>query len=444
MRSKAVAALCAVLGMCPAFAQSGDQTAIQWVASHAVPVRTVEISDDDADLLPIKSAIGASRVVALGEATHGTHQPLAFRNRLFRFLVERMGFTGIALESGFSESINARAFIERGVGNAETAARTGFPGLAGYAETIELVQWMRNHNAIASSAGHAGVRLYGIDIPAGGRLGGARVALDAALAFLSSADREAAKAIQDSLGDDIPAAADGGLGSLSPEAQMKYEAVLENLERAVHGRRRALVALSSAADYRWAVQNLEVARQLARCLQLTPPKSADIGAWMAAETCRDAAMADNVQWALKNEGVKGRVLVFAHTGHVLNSKDDGRRWANVASPERAPLMGFHLRRMFGDDLYIIAMSAATTSGGFRAAKPVEDDSMEKVLAAGGLPMMFLDIRSARQDAEMHAWLSETRSIGATVDAHTLITPAIAADAFFFVRTLTPACRPAAD
>ena len=56
---------------------------------------------------------------------HGAHEPLAFRNRLFRFLVERMGFTAIALESGFTESISARSFIEGGEGNAETAARTG-------------------------------------------------------------------------------------------------------------------------------------------------------------------------------------------------------------------------------------------------------------------------------------------------------------------------------
>jgi erythromycin esterase-like protein len=55
---------------------------------------------------------------------HGAHEPLAFRNRL-SFLVERMGFTAIELESGFTESISARSFIERGEGDAETATRTG-------------------------------------------------------------------------------------------------------------------------------------------------------------------------------------------------------------------------------------------------------------------------------------------------------------------------------
>ena len=38
-----------------------------------------------------------AHVVAFGEPTHGAHEPLEARNRLFRFLVERMGFTAIAL-----------------------------------------------------------------------------------------------------------------------------------------------------------------------------------------------------------------------------------------------------------------------------------------------------------------------------------------------------------
>ena len=93
-----------------------------------LPVATVDPQANESDLLPLESAIGAARVVALGEPTHGVHEPLAFRNRLFRFLVERMGFTAIALESGFTESISARSFIEGGEGDAETAARTGLSG----------------------------------------------------------------------------------------------------------------------------------------------------------------------------------------------------------------------------------------------------------------------------------------------------------------------------
>jgi erythromycin esterase len=83
---------------------------------------------------------------------HGAREPLAFRNRLIRFPVERMGFTAIALESGFTDSISARSFIERGDGDAEAATRTGLSGWLGrYLQSRELVQWMRDYNAAAVS-----------------------------------------------------------------------------------------------------------------------------------------------------------------------------------------------------------------------------------------------------------------------------------------------------
>ena len=113
--------------------------------------------------------IGTARVVALGGLMHGAHEPVAFRpvafrNWLFRFLVERMGFTAIAFGSGFTESIGARSFIEGGEGDAETAARTGLSSrFSRYLENRELIQWMRDYNAAASSAGRRRIRLYGID-----------------------------------------------------------------------------------------------------------------------------------------------------------------------------------------------------------------------------------------------------------------------------------------
>ena len=70
--------------------------------------RQVEANGDATDLIPLKSLVGAARVVALGEPTHGAHEPLAFRNRLIRFLVEQMGFTAVALETGFTEDVYKR------------------------------------------------------------------------------------------------------------------------------------------------------------------------------------------------------------------------------------------------------------------------------------------------------------------------------------------------
>src|SRR5882762_7369931 len=100
-----------------ACAQESSDALRDWAITRAIPIRTTDGETTAADLLPLKQLVGLARVVTYGEPTHGSHEPLAFRNRLFRFLVEQMGFTAIALESGFTESSSARSFIEGGEGD---------------------------------------------------------------------------------------------------------------------------------------------------------------------------------------------------------------------------------------------------------------------------------------------------------------------------------------
>lgn len=53
----------------------------RWAALHAVPLTTLEPSEDFSDLLPLKRAIGSVRVVALGEPTHGLREAVFQRAR---------------------------------------------------------------------------------------------------------------------------------------------------------------------------------------------------------------------------------------------------------------------------------------------------------------------------------------------------------------------------
>jgi len=437
LTTAARAALGAIFLVYSVVGHCGEDGFAKWAATHAVPLTTVESASNDSDLLPLESAIGTARVVALGEPMHGAREPLAFRNRLIRFLVERMGFTAIALESGFTESISARAFIERGEGDAETATLTGLGrGLARYPQSRELIQWMRDYNATAASAGHRRIRLYGFDIPNGGRRDGPWLAMDSALTFLARADPTAANKIRASLGDSLSGLDASQFGPLPADARVKFDTSIEAIAKAMQKSRKSLIASSSDEDYRWAVHNLDAARQLAKCLAITPPPGAGMSPWVRTMTCRDSAMAENVEWALKNEGRQGRLLVFGHDGHVMSTREDGRRMANIK--EKPLSMGLPLRREYGKDLYIIAMVCATTSGDIITSKPLEAGSIESTLASVGMPLMFLDARMARQNQDALPWLSTRRSIDANVSAQFLITLTTAVDAFVFVNVLTPA------
>jgi|KBSSwiStaDraftv2_1062776.scaffolds.fasta_scaffold00907_23 erythromycin esterase len=404
----------------------------KWAAAHALPLATVEPGDDFSDLLPLKSVVGTARVVALGEPMHGAHEPVAFRNRLFRFLVEQMGFTAIALETGFTESSSVDSFVGGGPGEAQSVLPKG---LARYSENRELIQWMRDYNA---AAGHQRIRYYGFDLSFGGRVGGPRSALDYALAYLSGADAADADNIRSSLGDALPSPDDGKMGMLSQPALAVLDGTIPKIAKAMAKNRRALIAHSSVEEYGWALHNLEVARQLAKCFHLTTPQSfRDIQYSAPVMNCRDHAMAENVGWIVKNEGPKGRVLLFGHDGHIMNVKEESNRMAKVRDKPFA--MGFHLRRAFGKRLLIIAISSASTSGGLPTPHPAVD-GIDDALARVGMPRMFLDLRMARQDPAALAWLSRKHPMMG--ETNSLITPSTAADAFVYVDRLTPAIQSA--
>lgn len=408
----------------------------KWAAAHALPIATLDSSADFSDLLPLTSVVGAARVVALGEPTHGAHEPLAFRNRLIRFLVEKMGFTAVALESGFTESSAVESFVAGGPGEAQSVVRDGLTsGKGSYGENRELIQWMRDYNA-AAPAGRHRIRFYGIDLAAGGRVSGPRRALDFSLAFLSLSDAADADKIRVSLGGNLPRYDDDEFGSLSQTAVAALGAGIEAIAKAMAKNRSSLIAHSSAEQYRWALHNLDVARELAQYFRVTTPRSnQDIHEAGPAIAARDYAMAENVRWAVDSEGPGGRVIVFAHNNHVMNWKEDGGYWAGMR--EKPLMMGSHLRRAYGKDLLIIVTSSLTASAGLPRPEPIED-SIDNTLARVGLPQMFLDLRMARQNQAALAWLSTQRSLHANVSSHVLITPSTAVDAFVFLSGLTPA------
>jgi erythromycin esterase len=113
-------------------------------------------------------------------------------------------------------------------------------------------------------------------------------------------------------------------------ALAELDDTIPKIAKAMAKNRSDLIAHSSVEEYRWAQHNIEVARQLAKCFHVTTPKSfQDIRYSTPVVNCRDRAMADNVGWVVENEGSKGRVLVFAHDGHIMNGQEDGPRMARV-------------------------------------------------------------------------------------------------------------------
>ncbi len=417
-----------------------DSGFVRWATAHAIPIRSVEMADPLDDLRPLAAVVGSARVVALGEPTHGTHEPLAFRNRLFRYLVEELGFTAIALESALPESQRLAALVAGGPGappiaDAPTIVQRHFSwGFGSFGENLELVRWMRAYNDDPTH--RRKIRLYGIDLSLGGPQGSTPTpaSLDGALSYLVRVDGvEARRTRQRFAPYLLRLPADGSAGFSRAEFD-GLAAAIDSLVALLERRRAAYVAASNEEEYAWARRNAEVARQSERLLRVRaasrPGGGIPPGAWREI-AARDSAMAENVRWASAREGTSGRLLVFAHDIHVKNAPTVGGVWSVLEHPPT--VMGQHLRRVLGAQLLIVG-----TSDGSPADGKGDATSVDAALARVGVPRFLLDLRAARHDAAARDWLSAQRPLRTNGSTFVSLAPGKAFDVLWYAGPLTPA------
>jgi erythromycin esterase len=418
-------------------AQKREESVEEWVKRYAIPIATVEARDQTSDLRHLASVIGTARVILLGEPAHGAHEPLAFRNRLFQYLVSELGFTAIAIESGLPEARSVQGFIAGEPGDAMRTVHDNLTwGFGAYLENVELVRWIRQHNAAPER--RRKVRFYGIDVSILGAddFRPSRASVDAALSYLDRGDSRHAQLLRARFEPLLDRLSNAASVSLSPVEHDALTAAIDDLISSLESERPSLIA-SSESDYEWGLRNAIVARQSDRLFRVAPPNlpNGQISAagWRFANV-RDSAMAENVRWILAQEGPTGRVLVFAHNVHVMNAQTKGGMWAVFDRPPYP--MGMHLRSLLGDDVLIIATSSAANGQGLPVATP-DSDSVDAALARVGLPRFLLDLRRARNE-KVEAWLTQPRALRANFDSHVMVSPGTAFDALLFINTLTPA------
>jgi erythromycin esterase len=410
-----------------AFAQGEAVT--RWAAEHAISLRTMEPGGDASDLAPVRAIVGSARVVAIGEPLHGGHEPLAFRNRLIEYLIEHEGFTAVGLESGFSESRLVDRYITTGVGDAATIARDGITwGFGLFKDNIVLLEWLRAWNADPKH--ERKVRFYGFDLSGGANatFPYPRRAVDSVFDYLSRADSATARGARKSLEPYLERFAARAYDSLATNERSALAAGLAQLATAIRKEQRRLVALTSEDEYAWMVHRVVNAQQMqadfdAGLLAAGPGGRRD--ARHQVQT-RDSAQAENVRWALEREGPAGRLVIFAHNGHVMNSLMDLAAGSTIRQPPAS--MGTFLRAALGRDLVIIG----GTSGGLQ---PAANDSAEVdgVLSRVGVPLFMLDLRAA--DGAALRWLSEPHTTRSNNGVQ-IITARSAFDAVYYAGRLS--------
>jgi erythromycin esterase len=404
MRSTSLAVcLLAALAACDSPSDSPPptpRTPAEWLKANAHPISTLSVTNDFRDLEPLRAAIGGSRVVMLGEPTHGDGTTFLAKARLIAFLHQQMGFDVLAWESGLYDVHEVWEHIRAGEA-VIPASRRGVFGVWSLSEQV-----LPTLDYVASTVGTARpLEMAGVDIQFTGSLARDSVAAHV-LAF--------ARSIGSPVADDPewPAAA-ATLTELAVSGYFAFKPPAADQARLLRilGALRADVATRGVGDREvlfWG-QSLANMEAFARLMWAAPPgqfrdQDGDV---------RDARMAANLLW-LANVYYPGRkIIVWAHSGHISRATAPLRR-ADGRQPfatGQTVAMGAEVHRAIGAEMYSIGFTAATGSFGYRNSAPVPlpavvPGSLEDLLATGGFENAFVDFRQRPAGGD---WLKDVYS-----------------------------------
>jgi erythromycin esterase-like protein len=158
-----------------------------------------------ADCGALLDMVGNARFVLLGEATHGSHEFYQQRTHITRQLIERNGFTAVAVEADWPDAYRVNRWVrgvEHGSPVEALAEFKRFPAwMWRNADVVEFIGWLRRFND-ALSPGARKIGFYGLDLYS------LQSSMSAVIGYLDKIDPEASQrarrryACFDHFGDD--------------------------------------------------------------------------------------------------------------------------------------------------------------------------------------------------------------------------------------------------
>ncbi|GAA1485432.1 erythromycin esterase family protein [Brachybacterium fresconis] len=370
----------------------------EWLAEHGAPQRYLDPDAPLDELEPVADLVGDARVVALGESSHHISEFYRIRHRLLRYLVERRGFTMLALEAPFTEAEIVADWVAGGPGDVERVASEGIAMSLGDApEMHETLRWMRARNAREELAVHC----VGTDLP--GSIGSPMPALERVAPYMRELDPGSAAALERAI--ELVAHYDLPLATMALAA---YATLPEHDRDAVTGALSELVARSQRmASHHHATgqqaEHAEVMHHLRGAWLLDQVHRAFLSEDMGnASTFRDVYLAESVLRLLESDP-SAKIVLAAHNWHIKKT------------PERAEdgqllyPAGYHLAAALGDEYRSIGLTARggrTTvtdgaaldgSGAFpfqQSPQPGPEPDCVESAFAGDAPWTLADLRRA--------------------------------------------------
>lgn len=370
--------------------------ATAWLRGAAVPFNTTDPNAEPSDIGFLRDMVGSAHLVEVGESTHGTRDFFLMKDRILRYLVEKMGFDAFAIEASWPEANRLDTYVRTGVGDPKSLLSGLYFWTWNTQAVLDMIEWMRAENASGVPVG-----FYGVDMQFPGM---AIANVQKYIEATDSASSDQFSARMSCLKADANNAYGSFSRSYSSETAAYRDSCRDDLQwvyDTLEQEKDSLSARSGADAFAMALQSARVALQYE--------------GMASGRDTRDHYMAENALWLLQDLGPGTRMMLWAHNGHVR--KIDG-------------FMGAYLSQALGDDMVAIGFAMGGGSfnavpwNGTRVTGPLQTftvhdvpaDSYEAYFRSTGLERFALDLRSTA--AENQGWLRGPRpfrSVGAVYD-----------------------------
>lgn len=254
------------------------------------------IKFDDNSFASIASSLNGAGIVGLGESTHWSKEMTAFKVQFIKYLMVNTEYRALVLEDNFYECSQINNYLQTGEGDVEALYKQ-LMGVWQSPDFLELLKWMRAHNAQQTSADKK-VFFYGADMQRGSAV---QELITYTTVHSSTSFRYLEKLAERGLNlRNQPKAIQAGIVSELAEAGSILQRIgKQPLSKEEHA------------------HLLLMQQQFETLKQYYTYQTAGVLKWA---TYRDKKMAENISWVKQQEHAKGnKVVVWAHNGHLQNT-----------------------------------------------------------------------------------------------------------------------------
>jgi erythromycin esterase-like protein len=373
---------------------SKDAELVSAAREAAVPLNG-SVSQYDALL----ERAGQSRLVLMGEASHGTHEFYSVRAALTKRLIEEYGFTAVAVEADWPDAYRVNTYV-RGAGR-DRDARQALDGFKRFPtwmwrnlDVVEFVEWLRVYNGRqgpnVDTTGFYGLDLYSLF-----------TSIEAVVTYLDKVDPEAARRARerygcfDHFGEDTQGYGYAATAGIVESCEDAVVAQLTDLRRraAEYATRDGRVAKD---EYFYAEQNARLAANAEKYYRAMFRGRAS--SW----NLRDTHMADTLAALIRQLGQGGRtskIVVWAHNSHLGDARATemgahGEINLGQLVRERYPGEGLSI----GFTTFEGTVTAASAWDGVaerKRVRPGVTGGIEEILHRTGMPEFYLRFDNPR-------------------------------------------------